>query len=104
MCKELCLAKIPIQLPMGGKSLEPLVMDGDTCFIAPIAKVPQLGAGDVVFCQVQPNSRYYVHLIWRVVEWIDKESGNSQAMYWIGNNYDDSRKRCNGWTKTFSEP
>ena len=18
-------------------------------------------------------------------------------MYWIGNNYDDSRKRCNGW-------
>jgi len=97
MAKELLLAQIPIQLPMGGKSLEPLVMDGDTCFIEPIAWVPTIGAVDIAFCQVQPNSRYYVHLVWRVVEWIDKESGISQAMYWIGNNYDDNRKRCNGW-------
>ena len=76
MAKEVLLGQNEIQLICGGKSLEPLLHDGDTCFFKPTAMAPKIRAGDIVFCQVQPNSRYYVHLVWRVVEYKDKYTDN----------------------------
>ena len=98
MMQEL-LRGISIQFNSSGRSLEPLVFSGDTCFLDPIhsgCNSHEIQAGDIVFCHVQPNWRYYTHLVWRVTDY-ETEHGIKKRVYIIGNNYSGSKKKYNGW-------
>ena len=66
MMKELLYNGTPVQFPSGGRSLEPLVYSGDTCFLWPVVPgTTSIEPGDIVFCEVQPNDRFYCHLVWK---------------------------------------
>ena len=84
--KEALQGGNPVRMISGGTSLQPLVWSGDTCIINPI--IPgvnsKIQAGDIVFCQVQPCDRYYIHLVWEASPWED-ENGVMQMRYIIGN-------------------
>ena len=54
----------------------------------------KIQAGDIVFCQVQPKSHYYVHLVWAVNAY-RTENGTDKACYTIGNNKPGDGKRYN---------
>ena len=85
-----------VQYCSGGSSLVPLVYPWDVCFLAPIDATLQPEAGDIVFCIVQPKSRYFVHLIWRTYEYTTSENVDKQV-YVIGNNRTGIDARENGW-------
>ena len=95
--QEVLLEGNPIQFKTGGKSLEPLVYSGDVCFIWPIqAGITKIHAGDIVFCKVQPQQNYYVHLVWSVKKY-RTELGNEKTCFLIGNNKKGDAQKYNGW-------
>ena len=67
MMREILGGGDPVQFNSTGRSLEPLVMSGETVHLVP--RSPGVNSnirpGDIVFCHVQPNWRYYVHLVWQ---------------------------------------
>ena len=87
-----------VQFKSSGRSLEPLVFSGDTCFFHPIAPGcnSQIKAGDIVFCHVQPGNNYYCHLVWSTHQW-HTENGVEKMCYVIGNNKTGEKSKCNGW-------
>ena len=98
MVKEVVLSGRTAQFKGTGNSLSPHVKSGDICFIDPIRPGinSEILAGDIVFAAVQPNDRHYIHLVWRIEQW-KNEYGVKRTVYVIGNNYNDHRKKCNGW-------
>ena len=96
--REVLLDGNPVQTKSGGKSLQPLVFSGDTCFFNPILPGcnSNIGAGDLVFCRVQPNDRYYCHLVWNTFK-LQTPSGVEKQCYIIGNNNEGSKAKSNGW-------
>ena len=87
----------PVQFISSGRSLEPLVWSGDNIVLYPIIPtVTKIQAGDIVFCAVQPNDRYYVHLVWNI-RTVQEENGVERLCYTIGNNRTGDKKRNNGW-------
>ena len=85
-----------VQIKSGGRSLEPLVYAGDTCFFDPIIPGHNIMSGDIVFCRVLPRMYYFVHLVWRVEKKLF--NGVLKDTFWIGNYKDGDARRCNGWT------
>ena len=87
-----------VQFRVSGDSLAPIVNNGETCVIEPIATGcnSQILTGDIVFCAVQPGDRYYVHLVWRTYEY-QTEFGTTRTLYVIGNTKEDGRQKRNGW-------
>ena len=85
-----------VQIKSGGKSLEPLVYSGDTCFFDPVIPGHNILAGDIVFCHVVPRMYYFVHLVWRVEKTL--VNGVWKDTFWIGNNKDGVARLCNGRT------
>ena len=73
-----------------GWSLWPRVHSNDLCCYLPVRFDLQVGVGDIVFCQVQPQGYYYAHLV------KDKEymADLSCYRYWISN----LKGRVNGYT------
>ena len=73
-------------------------MSGETVHIVPRCPgvTPEIAPGDIVFCHVQPNFRYYVHLVWHTY-YAETCHGVQKMVYVIGNNKDGDQKRCNGW-------
>ena len=98
MLRELLLQGIPVQFKSNGVSLEPLVMSGETVHLVP--RSPDVNCnirpGDIVFCHVQPNWRYYVHLVWQTYT-AETEHGVEKLVYVIGNNKNGPYNKCNGW-------
>ena len=82
----------------GGKSLQPLVWSGDTCFSHPI--IPgvnhKVRAGDIVVCHGLPKWHYYVHLVWYVEK--TNVNGVMKDTFHIGNNKEGPERRYNGFT------
>ena len=105
LMKSILKSGRPIQFRSSGKSLEPLVYSGDLCFLWPVrppagpadTSCTSIQPGDIVFCAVQPNSRYYVHLVWAKGLWHNPEDGTVQEYFTIGNNKKNDRRRQNGW-------
>ena len=91
--KEAFLSGTSVQFKGSGSSLSPFVCSGDICFLQPI--VPgcssQVLPGDIVFCAVQPNDRYYVHLVWTVYVW-ETDFRVKRTVYVIGNNKEGETK------------
>ena len=88
---------IPIQFVSGGKSLEPLVFSGDTCFLWPVTGRTEILPGDIVFCEVQPKGYFYTHLVWRTGTYRDPLTGIKQPYWVIGNNKEGDKSKMNGW-------
>jgi hypothetical protein len=88
MCKEQLLAGRSICYRSGGNSLWPRVQSNDLCTYAPVTAEVPIEVDDIVFCEVQPNDRFYAHLVKaiQVGEWED-------TAYIISN----ARGRENGW-------
>jgi hypothetical protein len=88
MCKEQLLAGRSICYRSGGNSLWPRVESNDLCTYAPVTAEVPIEVDDIVFCEVQPNDRFYAHLVKaiQVGEWED-------TAYIISN----ARGRENGW-------
>ena len=98
MMKAVLLKKKPVQYRSSGRSFEPLVYSGDICFMWPITEHTIILAGDIIFCLVQPNDRFYTHLVWSVGEyWRRQDEGGPKKFFMIGNNKTGEAKRCNGW-------
>ena len=85
-----------VQMRSGGKSLEPLVHSGDTCFFEPYRPGinSDIQAGDIVFCHVLPKWHYYCHLVWSV-EKMDV-NGVPKDTFIIGNNKVGVERKRNG--------
>ena len=97
MMKELLCRGLPVQFRSTGRSLEPLVFSGDVCFLWPILSgKTEILPGDIVFCEVQPNGRFYCHLVWNKGMY-PTQSGTEKEYYVIGNNKEGGKRRMNGW-------
>ena len=98
MCRELLLRGEKIQMKSMGRSLEPLVMSGETIHLDPVCPGvnSDIGPGDIVFCHVQPRWRYYIHLVWAVYR-ADTEHEVGKQVFVIGNNKKGDQERCNGY-------
>ena len=68
LVKEALLRGKPVTFRSSGHSLHPLVCSGDSCTYAPVTEPKKLRLHDIVFCQVQPDDRYYAHIIKQIVE------------------------------------
>ena len=105
LMKQALIDRRPVQFRSSGRSLEPLVYSGDLCFLSPVRRpagpadtsCTSIQPGDIVFCAVQPNSRYYVHLVWAKSFWRNPDDNTEQEYFTIGNNKKDDRRRRNGW-------
>ena len=72
-----------------GNSLKPLVWSGDVTMWEPVTDHSQLVVGDIVFCAVQPNDRYFGHAIHKIEKYLG-------VTYWhIGNL--KTPPNINGW-------
>ena len=78
----------------GGNSLAPLWESKEVGVFAP-AYGKRIRKYDIVFCQVQPNNRWYCHLVWRVQN--DFSSGFQKEMFIIGNNKRAPARKRNGY-------
>ena len=87
----------PVCFRNNGNSLDPLVHDGDTCFMWPINSQTEILPGDIVLAHVQPGNRYYCHLVWSKEKFVDAETQSEQTYFVIGNNREGEKKRMNGW-------
>ena len=80
----------------------PLVQSNGACTFHPIQaltakggvhsiqkEASEIGVGDIVFCQVQPEMLYYAHIVLAVEPCIY----SNQPKYWIG----DIQRHRNGW-------
>ena len=65
MMREKLLQGNYVQMVSGGNSLAPLWESSEVGVFAP-AYGRRIRKHDIVFCQVQPNNRWYCHLVWRV--------------------------------------
>ncbi|MDA8584034.1 hypothetical protein N9L68_07355 [bacterium] len=83
-------------------SMWPLVQPDDACTFQPIQaatakdgihafqkKAPEIGVGDIVFCQVQRSQQYNAHIVLSVEQSIH----HTEPMYGIGN----IQRHFNGW-------
>ena len=98
LIREVLMRGQSVQLRSSGNSLVPIIYPNDITFIRPILPGcnSQIKAGDVIFCLVQPNDRWYIHLVWRIGKWRD-EYGIEKDIFVIGNNKKGFQRRCNGW-------
>ena len=97
LMKEVLQRGEPVQFKSSGGSLAPLVYSGDICFIWPIIPgTTKVQPGDVVFCEVQPKGRYYVHLVWKKSLY-RMQNGVEKEYYVIGNNRTGDKERIHGW-------
>ena len=97
--REALLEGSPVQFMSSGRSLDPLVFSGDTWVFNPTLPGcnSSIKAGDIVFCHVQPNSRYYCHLLWRVYSH-ETDNGIQKTCFIIGNSKEGTKKKgYNGW-------
>ena len=88
---------IPVLFRNNGNSLDPLVHDGDTCYMWPVYSQTTVLPGDIVLAHVQPGNRYYCHLVWSKEKFVDAETQSEQTYFVIGNNREGDEKRMNGW-------
>jgi len=58
----------------GGDSLAPLIKSGDVWEYHPVFEASEVEVGDIVFCQVKPTWRYFVHTIKRKTWDYEKEA------------------------------
>ena len=70
-----------------GNSLYPRVISGDSCTYEPIANHDLIQLGDIEFCEVQPDDRFYAHIVKRIGEF------EGQRCFTIAN----ISGRENGW-------
>ena len=42
---------------------QPRVYSGNRCTYTPVREVASVNVDDIVFCEVQPNDRFYAHLV-----------------------------------------
>ena len=63
LCRDMLLTGRSVQFRSSGNSLYPLVRSGDVTMWEPVRDHSQLEVGEVVFCVVQPNDRFYGHMI-----------------------------------------
>ena len=68
----------------------PLVQSDDVTIWEPVEDHSELKVGDIVFCAVQPNDRFYGHAIHEIKTWLDGST------YWMIGNLKDP-PRINGW-------
>ena len=97
--RELLLANIPVQFCSTGWSLHPLIESNEACHLKPVgSNTDDVVPGDIVFCLVQPNNRYYVHLVWRKYVY-HAPDGVDRLTFVIGNNKQPGGggKKKNGW-------
>jgi hypothetical protein len=94
----------PVLYKSSGSSMWPLVQSNDAILLHPIQAVTadkgkhaiqkeasEIGVGDIVFCEVQPNTAYFCHIV--VEEQWDYYTG--QPKYWIGS----FNAKVNGWCR-----
>ena len=89
MIKEQLLAGKSARYRSSGWSLWPRVHNNDACTYRPVTSDDQVHVDDIVFCEVQPNNRFYAHLVKRK-EW---DADRSEWKFIISNNVG----RENGW-------
>ena len=90
MVRDMLKSGRSVQFRSSGDSLYPMVRSGDVTMWEPVTDHSILVVGDVVFCAVQPNDRFYGHMIHEVCYWWDG------SIYWkIGNM--KTPARINGW-------
>jgi len=77
-----------------GWSLFPLVSSNDMTTFEPLTSADEIHEKDIVFCEVQPGSRFYAHLVKRK-EWHPTRDGGG-AWYYTISNY---AGRENGWCR-----
>ena len=79
-----------------GWSLYPHVWENDQTTYEPVTSADQLHVNDIVFCEVQPGSRFYAHLVkekrW---EWTDYCETQGEWYFTISN----AKGRENGWCR-----
>ena len=63
LLKEKLLAGDTVCYRSSGWSLWPRVSSGDMTTYRPVRSVEQVNIDDIVFCEVQPGSRFYAHLV-----------------------------------------
>lgn len=73
----------PVSFRPRGRSMEPIVMDGQEVTVDPVYSGNGVEVGDVVLCKV--NGYEYLHLV--------KRYDKNQHTFQIGNN----KGRINGW-------
>ena len=77
--------------------MDPLVYEHDNCFLCPIrANDRTIKVGDIVSCEVQPDGRYFCHLVWSREEYT-LWNGVKKTAYIIGNNKPGDKAKSNGW-------
>ena len=96
MSRELLTQGKIIKLTSKGKSLEPLMWSGATFELRPMGGGYTVKVGDIVFCEVQPGNRCYIHLVWYIEEHKD-DYDVWRKKYYIGNNKEGMQAICNGW-------
>ena len=97
MTKDCMALNNIVKMTSAGKSIEPLMRSGDTFEVRPMGGGYTVKAGDIVFCQVQPGNRHFIHLVCSVEEEMDKEYEVVRKVYYIGNNKKGNAQRYNGW-------
>ena len=80
MIKEVLQEEKSVQFVSGGNSLWPKVHAGDCCLFEPTSSESDLKVDDIVFCQVQPNLRYFAHPITNI-----EKDHEGQFRYTISN-------------------
>ena len=58
-----------MQYKSGGNSLYPRVRSNEVCIFDPVVDPDKLKVNDIVFCEVQPDNRFFAHLI-KTIEWV----------------------------------
>ena len=97
MSKELLTQGKIVKLTSKGKSLEPLMYSGATFELRPMGGGYTVKPGDIVFCEVQPGNRHYIHLVWYIEEHLDRKYDVWKKKYHIGNNKEGTKSNYNGW-------
>ena len=89
LVRDMLLSGRSVQFRSSGNSLYPMVRSGDVTMWEPVRDHSLLEVGEVVFCAVQPNSRFYGHMIHKIGKW-------NEVTHWeIGNMKEPPR--INGW-------
>ena len=53
----------PVTYRISGWSLWPRINSGDQCTFHPVTDPSEVAENDTVFCEVQPNNRFYGHVV-----------------------------------------